>query len=269
MKRIQLFEFEDFDWFPAFIRTGMTNLIVVLHKMLGTSEVLAQLILDIKKQHAFSQIVDIGAGSGGAMPEVIEKINASGNQPPTQLLLTDLYPNPEIVQQINNNSATHLRYREQPLDATNLSDAPAGLKTMMNSFHHMPPDIAKKILASAQSNKEPILIYEIAENFVPTLLWWLLLPLSLLILIVMSLFMTPFVRPLGWKQLVFTYLIPLIPLCYAWDGQASSMRTYTFDDIKILLADLPQTDDYVWEIAPAKKENGKKLGYYVLGLPKT
>ena len=48
----------------------------------------------------------------------------------------------------------------------------------------------------------------------------------------MVLFMTPWVRPLSWQQLLFTYLIPIIPLCYAWDGQASIMRIYTFDDIQ-------------------------------------
>ena len=41
MKRIELIEFEDFDWLPHFVRTGVTKLIVVLHGWLGTSEVIA------------------------------------------------------------------------------------------------------------------------------------------------------------------------------------------------------------------------------------
>jgi len=266
MKRIQLFEFEDFSWFPNTFRTSMTNLLVVLHKMLGTTDVLTKLITDIKERHDFKQIIDLGSGSGGAMLDVIEKLNKS-NKEPVDLILTDLHPNPNLVTRINNSQQEHIKYHEASVDATNLNDLPAGLKTMMNSFHHMPPTIAKGILKSAQDNKQPLLIYEIGENFVPTLLWWLLLPLSLLILIIMSLFMTPFVKPLGWKQLLFTYLIPVIPLFYAWDGQASTMRTYTFDDVEGMLQDF-KNEDYTWEISKAKKANGKNLGYYILGLPK-
>lgn len=242
-------------------------MIVVFHKMTDTPEVLAGLLVDVRKRYSFTQIVDLGAGSGGAMPEVIRRLNALDAASPVNLLLTDLHPNPATVNRINAHSPAHIRYRKEPLDATELKQAPDGVKTMINSFHHMPPRKAKSILASAQDHGEPLLIYEMAENNIPTLLWWLLLPLSLLILIVMVLFMTPFVRPLTWRQLLFTYLIPVVPISYAWDGQASLMRTYTFRDIESLLDGIKK-DDYTWEMAPAKKANGKKLGYYVLGLPR-
>ena len=44
--------------------------------------------------------------------------------------------------------------------------------------------------------------------------------------------MTPFVKNLTLKQIIFTYLIPIVPLIYAWDGQASLVRMYTFKDIE-------------------------------------
>jgi hypothetical protein len=78
--------------------------------------------------------------------------------------------------------------------------------------------------------------------------------------------MTPFVRPLTGKQLLFTYLIPIIPLVYAWDGQASLVRMYTFEDLRQLLP--AAVDDYVWEMGPAPKPDGKHQGYYLLGLPR-
>ena len=266
MKRIQLFEFEDFSWFPNTIRTGMTNLLVVLQKMMGTSDVIANIILDIKKQHSFSQIIDLGSGSGGIMLNVLKKLNEN-SQIPLKLLLSDLHPNPKLVKRINSSNTENVSYHETSIDATNLADLPKGLKTMINSFHHMSPDIAKGILKSAQDNRQPLFIYEIGENSIPTFIWWLLLPLSLVILFVMVLFMTPFVKPLNWQQLVFTYLIPIIPICYAWDGQASIMRIYTFSDVENLLKDF-KNETYHWEITKAIKANGKKSGYYILGLPK-
>ncbi len=269
MKRIQLFEFEDFDWFPSTFRSTMTKIIAVLHRVMGTKEVIANLLLQIREKSPYSKIVDLGAGSGGIMPTVVQHLNAQSKDKPIDLLLTDLHPNQEFVKQFNQQQeGKKIFYSSDSLDASNLSKAPEGIKTMVNSFHHMPPDTARKILATAQENKQPLLIYEIAENKIPTFVWFLFLPLGLLLVAISALLFLPFAKPLNWKDILFTYLIPVVPLFYAWDGQASMRRMYTFDDIKNHL--LPKKDDsYTWEMATAQKEDGKNLGYYILGLPKT
>lgn len=267
MKRVQLFEFEDFDWFPSWIRAAMTNLIVVLHKMMGTPDVLAKLIRDLRARVPFDQIVDLGSGSGGAMPMVLEKLNEQAEDKPLKLILTDLHPNPAFIKQVKNAGNPNLTFKEESVDAGKLADAPEGLKTMMNSFHHMPPEKAKGILKSAQDNRQPLLIYEIGENKIPFAVWLLMLPLSIIIMMIMVLFMTPFSRPITLPQIIFTYFIPLIPFFYAWDGQASMPRMYTFDDIEILLKDI-RTEDYTWELGNPKNEKGKNVGYYVFGMPK-
>ena len=267
MKRVELFEFEDFQWFPSFIRSSLTNLIRVLHRMMGTSDVLASLISEKAGQVSITQVVDLGSGSGGPMIDAISTLNQSdNNKQPINLILTDKYPNQQIVKQINDQNLPHIKYENNSVDAHFIDKAPKGLKTMIASFHHMSPTSAQKILKSAEQNKEPILIYEIAENKIPFTIWLLLLPLSLVILMIMTWLMTPFVRPLKFSQLLFTYLIPIIPIVYAWDGQASLMRTYTFDDIKSLIGDT-ENPHYRWEMAPAEKANGKKVGYYVFGCP--
>ena len=267
MKRIQLFEFEDFGWLPPVIRRGITNLLQVLHKMMGTPEVIADLILQAESHVPFSQITDLGSGSGGPMLMVIDRLNEKSPDNPKTLVLTDRYPNPKITGGINQLNLEHVRYLEVPVDATRQENAPEGLRTMIASFHHMPSDAAQAILQSAARSGQPILIYEIAKNTIPFIVWLLFLPISLLILVLMTWFMTPFVRPLKFSQLLLTYLIPLIPIVYAWDGQASLMRTYAFRDIESML-DKANSPDYQWTVEEAKKPNGKRLGYYVMGYPK-
>ncbi|MEM6877738.1 MAG: hypothetical protein AAF544_04205 [Bacteroidota bacterium] len=265
MKRLELFEFEDFQWLPNAIRVGITNLLTVLHRMFGTSEVLIGLIKSCREKIEFDRIVDLGSGSGGPMISVVSQFNQSQTEEePLELVLTDKYPDRVTVDRINAEAESFVSYHTASVDAQHIEQTPKGLKTMVASFHHMQPSVARKILRSAEESKEPILIYEIAENNVPVLVWWLLLPISLAVLILMALFMTPFIRPLRAQQLVFTYLIPLIPLIYAWDGQASIMRTYTFEDIKSLLGE-QRNPDYTWVMAPAMKKNGKKAGYYLFG----
>ena len=266
MKRIQLFEFEDFDWFPSTFRSTITKLIVVLHKLMGTKEVLGDLLLRIRERYDFSSIVDMGSGSGGIMPMVADYLKEQSRDSPTHILLTDLHPNASFVKQFNEKNIEGLSYSPTSLDATNLKDTPEGLKTMVNSFHHMRPDMARKILSSAQENKQPFLIYEIAENKIPTIVWWLTLPIGLTLVALMAIVFVPFVKPLNWKDLLFSWLIPIVPITYAWDGQASLPRMYTFEDVKNHLLP-PKDPTYSWEMATAKKKDGKDVGYYVLGLP--
>ncbi|TYA78439.1 hypothetical protein [Seonamhaeicola marinus] len=268
MKRKELFEFEDFNWFPESIRTGLTNLILVFHKMMGTTEVLATLIGNLRAQLKFDTIVDMGSGSGGPMPNVVKAMNENSSDTILNLLLTDLHPNKALVEKINNDTIDYISYREKPLNALDFSEIPSGLKTMIASFHHMSPRNAKQILKTASDNKQPIFIFELAKNNVPFVAWLLLLPLSLSILIIMSLVMTPFSKNLTFTQLLFTYIIPIIPIAYAWDGQASLMRTYSFNDINTLLADIREPN-FTWEINEAVKPNGKKMGYYILGYPES
>lgn len=267
MKRIQLFEFEDYSWFPNWLRTALTNLIVVFNKLFGVNEVLSKLLSEAMKRTGNMSLVDLGSGSGGAMPDVLNTLQNEYGFNNIHLTMTDLYPNQEVIIFYNNLGRSDISYFEKSVNASDLAKAPNGLKTMVNCFHHMRPDDAKKILNSAQENKQAILIYELSDNKIPLFIWWLFLPISLIILIVMVLFMTPFVKPLTLRQLVFTYLIPIIPLFYAWDGQASMPRTYTISDYDELLDD-SQTVDYSWEKGFALNKKNLKKGTYLLGIPK-
>jgi hypothetical protein len=61
-------------------------------------------------------------------------------------------------------------------------------------------------------------------------------------------------------------VIPLIPLFYAWDGQASMPRIYRLEDYDTLLEGL-ETKGYTWERGFGTSKRGGKLGSYVLGMP--
>ncbi len=267
MKRIQLFEFEDQTWFPAWMRTSLTRVIRVLLKSMRTTELSAQLIKKKLKKTNADRVVDLGSGAGGVMIDVFEEIKQDKDLENTSFILTDLYPSKKHINYINELPYDKLRYEQKPLNALDLESAPKGLKTMFNAFHHLQPSDAKKLLTSAVESKSPLLIYEMADNSIPSAIWWLLLPISLIIVFIMCLIFTPFVRPLTFKQLFFTYIIPIIPITYAWDGQASYPRIYAIEDIKELLSGVDQSE-YCIEVEHLKNDKGKKQGYYIFGYPK-
>ncbi|WP_400194123.1 hypothetical protein [Hymenobacter sp. B81] len=259
MKRIHLFEFEDFAWFPHWLRTSLTRLIVVMHKFLGSSADLTQLLNRALAHSPVPAIVDLCSGSGGPMLPVFHALKAQTGLDKLQLTLTDLYPNLELAAAINGQLNPAIRYQTQPVDATRVGTELRGVRTMICSLHHMPPAVARGILQDAQQQRQPICVYEISDNSFPIALWWVALVPNFL----MALFITPLVRPLTLRQLFFTYLVPLIPLCFAWDGAVSNARTYTLGDMDMLLEGL-KSDDYTWETG---RLTGKAKKLYLLGLP--
>lgn len=255
LKRIHLFEFEDQSWFPNELRASLTRLVSVMHKLLDTKKDIAKLINQVLDYSTTSSIIDLCSGSGGPMPEVVATLKEHQVRNLT-LTLTDLYPDKNLAGKLNSNG---IHYLAEPVDATNVPTNLEGIRTMICSFHHMKPDIARNILINAKESKQPICIFEISDNSFPILLWWIALPLNFLT----SFFITFFVRPLTWQQILFTYLIPVIPLTFAWDGAVSNARTYTLKDLDILLEGL-SSNDYKWEKGTIK---GKSKKVYLLGLP--
>lgn len=261
MKRIHVFEFEDQNWFPDWIRVRMTRMIVVVHRLLGTSDTLATLLADLMKKTNSQEIIDLCSGSGGPMLDVIEKLRDEHGIKDAKITLTDLYPNKDLAQQLNTDNKPFISYETQAVDATKLNQNQKGLRTMICSLHHMKPAIARAILKDAKEAHQPICIYEISDNSMPpTWLWWIGLPFNF----IFALFVSAGVRPMSWQQIVFTYLIPIIPICFAWDGAVSNVRTYTMSDMDELLEGL-HADNYTWEKGTVKGKGGNKL--YLQGIP--
>lgn len=259
MKRMQLFEVEDFQWFPNFFRQCMTAYLNTLHRLFRTPEALAPLLLRQLQKHKTHHIIDLCSGGGGAMPTVVKRLREQ-HQEPIELTLTDLYPNREVAKAIHESGQTWLRYELNPVDAGQVDQGRQGVRTMICSFHHMPPPVAKKILADAFQKRQPLCIFEISDNSSPKALWWTAFPIGILLV----LFVTPWVRPFTFKQFFFTYIVPVLPICIAWDGAASNARTYTEGDLREMLQDLT-APDYSWEIGTVRPQNTPGPMLYLLG----
>lgn len=261
MKRIHAFEFEDFSWFPNLLRVPMTRCLILFHRLVGTREVFSELVAKALRHTGQKEVVDLCSGSGGVMPEVLEHLQQQPEFADVKLTLTDLYPNPRAAKDFNADATNGITYEEQSVDATQVGAARQGVRTMVASFHHMRPELGQKILADAQRSGQAYCMIEPGDNKAPTFLAVLAFPFAFL----SCFFIAPFVRPFTWQQLVFTYLIPLVPLFYAWDGMISGMRIYSAKDLETIIAKLPPTDDYTWESGGIK---GKVPMSYILGLPK-
>ena len=269
MKRVHVLEVEDLSWFPTWLRTCLTNNLIIFARLLGVNAVLGQLVVDALKKAKLTKIVDLGSGSGGPLPEIHKTISGQEGFEHTKLELSDKYPNPKAIEFFNQPTNTNVHYRQQSIDATQLDTVGPGLKTMVNCFHHMRPPQARAILKSAVEHREPILIYEMGGHVtLPFPLWLLGLPVGFTFIFIVGIVTSALVRPVTWKHLFFTYAVPVIPLFFAWDGQASMARMYRNTDLDELLSGL-ESSDYNWEKGYGRSKRGNKIGTYLLGLPRT
>jgi hypothetical protein len=231
MRRLHLFEFGDQPWFPHVLRDAETAYLAVAYRFLPLPRWWAEKISTVLHPGEPAEILDLCSGSGGPMPLIIDELERRGYD--ARARLTDLYPNPK--------SATHPRilWLAEPVDAKRVPPELAGVRTMFSAFHHFRPDAAKAILKDALDRRRAICIFESGPGTLLGVATMILVPGNVLALM-------PFARPFRWGYLVFTYLIPLMPLIVFWDGIVSMLRIYSPEQMKELTKDL-QAPDYVWE----------------------
>jgi hypothetical protein len=174
--------------------------------------------------------------------------------------LTDRFPNIDAFQCIAAESQGKIAFRTDSIDAKAVPQDLIGFRTMFNAFHHFAPDDAVSVLRDAAREPQPIGIFEIPDRRWLTLLSMLFLtPLIVLVI-------APFMRPFRWRRLLWTYVLPLVPLTIWWDGIVSQLRAYTPAELEALAAEVA-VENYTWRAG--RIPIGTTPGYltYLLGYP--
>lgn len=262
MKRLELFEFEDSPRFPAWLRDPMTSYLRAFHRIFKTAPTVADLVKKALAVSETKKIVDLCSGGGGPMPDVARELRGDPALTDVEIVLSDLYPNADAAEHIATLGDPLLRYDLTPVDATRVGTERAGVRTLIGSFHHLSPEGARAVLLDAAKARQPLVVFEVSDNGPPIWLWWTAIPPGFLL----TLFLTPFIRPLSFRQLFFTYAVPALPAFIAWDGAASNARTYTPDDIRELLRG-HETPGYAFEIGTIRAGRLPGDSVYVIGRP--
>ena len=252
MRRVHLFEFGDQPWYPEVLRhAGTAYLATIFRLSRELPRRWAEKIATVLRQNDRSEILDLCSGSGGPMPLVIEELVKAGYD--ARATLTDLYPHPRSA------SGPRISWSAEPVDATLVPPHLAGVRTMFSAFHHFRPDEAKAILRDAFDRRTAICVFESGSGKLLKFGMALGHPIVLLVLM-------PFVRPFRWTFLVFTYLIPVIPLSLLWDVIVSFLRIYSVEDMQKMTEDL-RAPDYVWEVGRIQTRGVPGGLPYLIGQP--
>lgn len=256
LPRVHAFELNDQPWLPEALRRAETDYLGFVVAKAGAFTPLAARLAALVDAPGGGRIVDLCAGGGGPYPELLADVERARGRP-TELVLTDLRPNARLAARLGP-VADRARVEPAPVDARRVSPALGGVRTLFDGLHHFRPAEARALLGDAARARVPILVAEASERSVAALLASLLIPLFVLLA-------TPFVRPRSGWTLLFTYVVPILPLAIFWDGLVSCLRSYRVDELRALVAGLE--DGYEWE-AGAVRKAGRAVTFLV-GRPRT
>lgn len=256
--RVHLFELEDLEWFPGRIRDFGTDYIHFLETKFEVHKAIVPLLGDALRRTGSTQVLDLCSGGSGPVAHVTQDLAAEGLD--VQFTLSDRFPNLAAFERVVSESEGRVTYLREPVNALEVPRDLPGFRTIFNAFHHFRPATARAILADAVAAGRPIAIFEIPERAVHTILPMFLTPLIVWVL-------TPFIRPFSWLRLLFTYLIPIVPIYCLWDGVVSQLRAYRDRDLRDMAEGLGD-GAYEWRAgwAPVPRMRGKVT--WLIGLPK-
>lgn len=264
MRRLHLVELEDCAWLPAPIRDAALAVLDVAAERLAFYDGTLPALTAVLDRSRTAHLMDLCSGAGGPALRMRTLLRRSGR--PVSLTLSDLHPSGVGRERVAAARDPGVTYRDAPLDALQGAPGDDGVRTMFGALHHFRPETARRLIAGVVAQRQPVCFVDVvASPMLRRLPWPAALPaivLNALLVFVVALVLMPLVRPVRASHLVLTYLIPAVPLLFAWDGTVSALRAYTPDEVLAIASGVPGAERYDWSAGTA----GRAL--FLTGVPR-
>jgi hypothetical protein len=135
-----------------------------------------------------------------------------------------------------------------------------GFRTLFTAFHHFRPELAREILRDAVRKRRGIGIFEFTRRNIPA-------SLRLASRVPLAMLAAPLSPPFRWSRLLWTYVVPAVPAVAAFDGFVSSLRSYTPDELRDMVAGLGDTG-YTWDIGQEPAALPEATLTWLIGCPR-
>jgi hypothetical protein len=256
--RAFLFEFEDLKWFPDFLRQSMTDYLRYFLNATNFYKPTTRLLNGCLEQSRSNNVIDLCSGGGGAIESVVKNIKHETGKD-IHFILTDKFPNIEAFSFLKKQMPDNIDFVESSVDAGDVPAALTGVRTVYSAIHHFDREAIKTVIRDAVKANAPIAIFDGGDKNLLTIM-------GIIIFHPIAFFLcTPFFKPFRLSRILFTYLIPLIPLCAIWDGAVSITRLYHPRDLLEIAKEAG--GDYEWKAGKAKNHFQMNVAY-LTGIPK-
>jgi len=256
--RLHLFEFEDLPRFPRVWRDLLRDLLAFNLESARAYDPIVPRLADALRRTSSARTLDLCSGSSGTSLRVFDRVSEHLGEP-VEAVLTDKYPNLSAFERLVHGRENY-QYVSESVDVLAVTPTLQGFRTIFTAFHHFRPEQAAQILQDAVDRREPIAVFEFTERHVLPLLMTLFLPLAAFV-------NTLRIRPMTARRLLWTYLVPIIPLALTWDGFVSGLRSYDPDELRRIVGQLEGADAYTWDIGRTERRKDGFCVTYLIGVP--
>ena len=134
------------------------------------------------------------------------------------------------------------------MDISQFEGNEKGVYLFINAFHQLDAKKAGKILQRIADSGNPVVVVEGNNDS----LWQIV---GMTVFVPLTVLLTAlFVKPFRFSRLIFTYLIPVLPIIIVIDGCIALLKLYDPDDLLELTSSI-KTTNYEWKAG--KKDNGR------------
>jgi len=145
------------------------------------------------------------------------------------------------------------------IESQNFKASEEGLYLSVNSFHQFSVDEATNILKQIAQKRQPIVVVEGNNDS----LWQVF---GMTVIVPLTVLLTaPFVKPFRIERVIFTYLIPILPLVTFLDGFIALFKLYAPKDLDELTGSI-ETTNYYWRSGKIDNGRGGKI-IFLIGYP--
>jgi len=220
MKTRYLFEFHDQPSTPAPIRKTILDCLRMCNSRFRPyNQQVSKEIIHICKEQNLTTVVELGAGHAPITRELASRPEANK----LKLIPCDLYPETESWQELQDKHPDQVEFIPEPVDFLKEREWPDQcLLVIVAAFHHIPLEHRDQFIQTIQKSGKPIVVFEPIRKT--------LFSIFLSLFAVIPVLLTPLIllfRP-GWlRRILWTWLIPVIPLMFWWDSVISCLRQWS------------------------------------------
>jgi hypothetical protein len=227
MKRKQVFQFSNQNWYPAFLKRDMYEFMTWFVGKVHAAKPFVPVISEGLQHAPAHRIINIDSQIGAGFETVKDLISEQ----------------PEFFN----------------LPIQNFNTSNSGLYLFVNSFHQLKPEMARNYLSEIAKSRNAVVVVEGNNDSL-----WQVVGMTVFVPLAVIL-SAPLVKPFRVTRLIFTYLIPVLPIVTMLDGFLALFKLYNPNDLNELVSEIPEKN-YTWKSAKADNGRGGKI-MYLIGWP--
>lgn len=227
MKRKQVFQFSNQKWYPAFLKRDMYEFMTWFVGKVNAAKPFLPVISEGLQNAPAQRVINIDSKMGAGFETVNDLISEK----------------PEVF--------------NLPIEKFNTANS--GVYLFVNSFHQFKPDVARNYLNQIAKSRNVVVVVEGNNDSL-----WQVVGMTIFVPLAVIL-SAPFVKPFRVTRLIFTHLIPILPIVTMLDGFLALFKLYNPQDLNELVSTIPEKN-YSWKSAKSDNGRGGKI-MYLIGWP--